>query len=89
MEQTILNNNANIYEDGSLNIKINTLAEWVTNWSNFQKLNTKPELSEDINERINTYINAFLMPNVYDFDNWGKYIGDDLTVQYPIRQLYR
>lgn len=87
MEQTILNNNANIYEDGSLNIKINTLAEWITNWSNFQKLNTKPELSEDINERINTYINAFLMPNVYDFDNWGKYIGDDLTVQYPIRQL--
>ncbi len=88
MEQTALNGNANIYNDGSRTIKISTLAEWITIWSNFQKQNTKPELSEDIKERINLYINAFLKPNVYDYDNWGKYIGNDnLIVQYPIRQL--
>ena len=87
-EQSFLDNSASIYIDGSRIVKLNVLAEWLVLWSTFQKQNTNPDLKYDIHKRINTYIDAFLSPNVYDYENWGNYIIEDYTDNpKPIRPI--
>lgn len=86
-EQTDKDGSLGIYSDGERVVEIDTLAEWITAWSNFQKQNTRPELNADIEERIKQYIEAFMAPNVYDDDNWGEYAEKDLTVPEPTRPL--
>lgn len=87
-EQSCLDDSASIYSDGSRTVKLNMLAEWIVLWSNFQKQNTNPDLEYDIKNRINTYIDAFLSPNVYDFENWREFIIEDYTDNpEPIRPI--
>lgn len=87
-EQKFLDDSASIYIDGSRIVKLNVLAEWLVLWSKFQNKNTNPDLAYDIHKRINNYIDAFLSPNVYDYENWGNYIIKDYTDNpKPIRPI--
>ncbi len=68
-----LKGSADIFSDGSYTLNMNKIAYFIKLWSNFQKINTNKDLAEDIENRLDRYIYAFLYPNIYDFEHWGQY----------------
>ena len=75
-EQNDLHGRIGVWSDGSLHITINTIADWLVEWSKFEKQNNNPLLTKEINQRIDVYTYAFMIPNVYDYTNWQDVESD-------------
>ena len=79
-EQQALKGSFSIVSDGSLVLTLEQMGNFIKLWSDFQKINTNKDLEKDIEDRINRYIYVFLYPNIYDFENWGRFEADSCQV---------
>lgn len=68
--------NLEVWNDGSLMVELDTIAKWLVEWSKFEKQNNNPLLTKEINQRIDVYTYAFMIPNVYDYTNWQDVESD-------------